>query len=132
MTHRWVEHTAEVELAIEAASAEGVLAEAAVALGEVLPEDRAGGPVRREIALHASDLPALLAEWLNELVYLAERDGFVPERVEKMKLDGAALSAVVVGSRASPQSLVKAVTYHRLELKRLDHGRWSARVTLDV
>jgi SHS2 domain-containing protein len=132
VTYRWVEHTAEIELAIEETSPEGILAEALVALGDVLPEDRGGDRASREIEIDAPDLPALLAEWLNELVYLAERDGFVAERVERLHLDGTRLSAVVSGSRASPQSLIKAVTYHRLEMKELDGGRWSARVTVDV
>jgi SHS2 domain-containing protein len=37
----------------------------------------------------------------------------------------------VSGTRASPPHLVKAVTYHRLEMHEQD-GTWRARVVLDV
>jgi SHS2 domain-containing protein len=68
---------------------------------------------------------------LEELVYLAETDGFVPKRVVRMQLEGTRLVAVVGGVRSVPQSLIKAVTYHRLEMRRAN-GTRSARVVLDV
>jgi len=49
----------------------------------------------------------------------------------RMQLEGTSLVAVVGGVRSIPQSLIKAVTYHRLEMRRAN-GTWSARVVLDV
>jgi SHS2 domain-containing protein len=129
--YRWAEHTSEIELLIEDDSPEAVFTEALVALGDVLSEARGGEPVTHEVRISAPDLPALLAGWMEELVYLAETDGFIPERVAKLELEGTSLVAVVAGERSVPQSLIKAVTYHRLELKRAN-GTWRARVVLDV
>jgi SHS2 domain-containing protein len=129
--YRWAEHTSEIELLIEDDSPEAVFTEALVALGDVLSEARGGEPVTHEVGISAPDLPALLAGWMEELVYLAETDGFIPERVAKLELEGTSLVAVVAGERSVPQSLIKAVTYHRLELKRAN-GTWRARVVLDV
>ena len=129
--HRWIEHTGEQELVIEARSCEAVFSEALAALGELIADERDGERITREVRLAESDRPALLAEWLNELVYLAETDGLVPEGVESMELSENGLRATITGVRAWPRNLVKAVTYHRLELAR--HGDvWRARVTLDV
>ena len=135
--HRWVDHTAELELELEAASERGVFEEALAALGGLLAE-RAGGeeetdtePARHRVRASAPDRAALLAEWLTELAYLAESEGFVPTRVERLELTGDALEATVVGRRASPPHLVKAVTYHRLAIWEEDET-WRARVIFDV
>lgn len=130
--YRWVEHTSEVELLIEDESPEAVLTEALVALGELLTPDEPGGtPVTHEVELTAADRPAVLAEWLNELVYLAETDGFIPERVVHLELEDSSLRATVGGLRSVPQNLIKAVTYHQLEMGQVE-GEWHARVVLDV
>jgi SHS2 domain-containing protein len=135
--HRWVDHTAELELELEAASERGVFEEALAALGGLLAE-RAGGeeetdtePARHTVRVSAPDRATLLAEWLSELVYLAEIEGFVPTRAERLELTGNALEATAVGRRASPPHLVKAVTYHRLAIWEEDET-WRARVIFDV
>jgi SHS2 domain-containing protein len=132
--YQWVDHTAELELRVEAASEEGVFREALAALGELLREHSAGdarAPARHEISASAPDGATLLAEWLSELAFLAETRGFVPEGVEELRITSEELEATVTGVRAAPPHLVKAVTYHRLELRERD-GAWQARVVLDV
>jgi SHS2 domain-containing protein len=130
--YRWIEHTSERELWIEDETPEAVLGEAAIALGDLLREHPGGEPVTHPVSVRADDLPALLVEWLGELVHLAERDGFVPERVLSMDLVDSSVEARVAGQRTTPQSLVKGVTYHRLEFGRDAGGPWQARVVLDV
>jgi SHS2 domain-containing protein len=135
--HRWVDHTAELELEIEAASERGVFEEALAALGGLLAErarDEEASepePARHEVSISAPDRATLLAEWLSELAYLAESKGLVPTRAERLELAGNALEATVVGRRASPPHLVKAVTYHRLGLWE-EEETWRARVVFDV
>jgi len=130
--YRWLDHTSERELWIEDESPEAVLGEAAIALGELLREHGGGEPVTRPVSVSAADLPTLLTDWLDELVYLAETDGFIPARVVEMRLSGSDLEALVAGRRTVPQSLVKGVTYHRLEFAPGADGAWHARVILDV
>jgi SHS2 domain-containing protein len=129
--YRWVEHTGEIELEIEAASEEAVFADALSALGELLGEQAGGEPARHEIELSARDKGALLADWLSELIFLAETEAFVPERVAELTLGDTSVRAAVEGRRGNPPHLVKAVTYHRLEL-RPEGDVWRARVVLDV
>lgn len=111
---------------------ETIFAEALQALGEVLPEAGRGKTVTRELEVSAADLPALLAAWLEELVYLSEMTGLVPEQLERLRLDDTGLEATVSGRRSAPQTLIKAVTYHRLEMAQAPDGTWSARAVLDV
>jgi SHS2 domain-containing protein len=129
--YEWVDHTAELELHLEAESPEALFAEALAAFAELVAANESGDPVEHEITADARDDATLLAEWLGELVFLAETADFVPERVERLQLAGNHLSARVAGRRGRPAHLVKAVTYHGLELAR--HGEaWRAKVVLDV
>jgi SHS2 domain-containing protein len=130
--YRWLDHTSEAELWVEDETPEAVLGEAAIALGDLLGQHAKGEPVTHRVRLTASDMPALLADWLGELVHLAETDGFVPERVVKLELAGSSVDAVVGGQRTTPQTLVKAVTRRRLEFGHEPGGPWQARVVLDV
>ncbi len=131
MTYRWVDHTGELELALEAESEEELFLAGLAALREVLSEDASGPLERRQVELAARDRESLLADWLGELVFLAEAEAFAPERVAALALTDGRLQATVEGRHGRPRSLVKAVTYHRLTIANED-GAWRARVVLDV
>jgi SHS2 domain-containing protein len=127
--HRFVEHTAELEIELEAASPEGVLEDGLRAFAELVGPAH-GEALERAIEIEAADLPALLAAWLNELVFLADSEGLVPERAVVV-LGGLRLTGTVRGRRGTPRPLVKAVTLHRLSFGPVD-GHWHGRVVLDV
>jgi SHS2 domain-containing protein len=132
--YRWVDHTGELELRVEAATDADVLREATRALAELLRGDGpepAGEPVTREVTVDADDRAQLLAAWLEELVFLAETEAIVPEDVRFETLDPRGLRASVNGRRGEPPHLVKAVTYHRLAFE--PHGAgYRATAVLDV
>jgi SHS2 domain-containing protein len=128
---RWVDHTSELELEIEAPTESSVFEEGARALSELLGPARDECSVRRQLSVAAPDRPALLAAWLEELVFLAESEGFVPMSVEAIELEPAQVAATVAGAIGGPPPLIKAVTYHRLEFAPTGSG-YSARVVLDV
>jgi len=126
---RFVDHTSELELELEAESAEGVLSEALEAFGE-LAGSGTGEVVERDVELEASDLPALLATWLDELLYLADSERLLPESAE-LTVSGTRLSGRVRLRKGEARPLVKAVTLHRLRF-RPENGVWRGRVVLDV
>jgi SHS2 domain-containing protein len=127
----WRSHTAEVELAIESESEEGVFEEALEAFGELVALDGEGEEARHHVALEATDRASLLVDWLEELIFLADTESFVPERAEGLRLEGTRLEATLAGRRAPLEPLVKAATYHGLRFAR-ESGVWQARVVLDV
>jgi SHS2 domain-containing protein len=130
MGYRFVEHTSEVEVALQAASEAGIFAEAAVAFAELVG-DQEGQPAARVIELDGSDRALLLVDWLNELVFLAEVERFVPGRVTAFELTGDGLRAALEGRRGEPRHLVKAVTLNKLRFEQVG-GAWHAVVVLDV
>jgi SHS2 domain-containing protein len=140
--YRWVDHTSELELEIEAASEREVLSDGLHALRELLEAEGGSGSSRqssaktapgerRAVEVTASDRPTLLAAWLEELVFLAESSGFLPLDLEQLSLGAQRLDATVAGRTGEPRPLVKAVTYHRLEFAPTDRG-YRARVVFDV
>jgi SHS2 domain-containing protein len=132
--YRWIDHTSELELHVEADTDREVVEDATNALAELLRGDREapdGDRVLREVTVDADDRAQLLAAWLEELVYLAETEAVVPVNVRFETLDERGLRACVEGRRGEPPNLVKAVTYHRLSFERTESG-WEATVVLDV
>jgi SHS2 domain-containing protein len=128
--YRWIEHTGEQELEVEAETEEGVFGEAMEAFRELTGEHD-GEPHGFGLTLPGRDRATLFADWIGELAYLAETTGFVPRELSKLQLHDDGLDAEIEGFIGSPPHLVKAVTYHRLTFER-DGDVWRARAVLDV
>ena len=129
--YRWAEHVGELKLQVEAPTEQAVFMDAFTAFAEVAGDDGGGVPEQRTIELEAAERADLLADWLDELVYLADALGFVPEQLADLRVDGGRLHAVVRGHRGQPSGLVKAVTRHGLTFLPAEPG-WRAQVVLDV
>jgi SHS2 domain-containing protein len=127
--HEWRSHTAEVELYIEAPSEDEVFAEAADAFGRLVERGPGGEPAMHQLELVARDRAASLVDLLEELIYLADTEGFVPDRADVAL--GETLRVRLTGRRTDVEPLVKAATYHGLEFARRSET-WQARVVLDV
>ena len=131
MTYAWVDHTAELELRINAPTEAGVFEDALRAFGELAGDERAPEEVAFDVALEAPDRAALLVRWLDELVYRAETEDLVPDEVERLELGDGRLAATVRASRGAPRHLVKGVTYSGLVFEP-EEGGYRATVVLDV
>jgi SHS2 domain-containing protein len=120
----------EQELLVRAPTCEGVFAEASEALAEVLGT-AGGGSVELRLRVEARDVPALLADWLGELVWLAEQDELIFERLIELRVGETVAQGTIMARPGRPAGLVKAVTYHGLACEPEGEG-WRATVVLDV
>jgi SHS2 domain-containing protein len=127
-----IEHSASVELLVEDVDEIALFPESLMALGDVLGDAGGGTPVTHEVEITGSDLQGLLVEWVNELIRLAEEDGFVPERIEKERLEKQSFRARVAGERGIPAAEIRRLECRSVGLRQLDDGAWAARVILDV
>jgi SHS2 domain-containing protein len=136
--HRFLDHTSEVELQVGAADFAGLLAEAGRALAGLILR---GAPAAAEgdwraLEVTAHDREALLVDWLNEILYLAEVELWVPVEIAVGAVEETA-SPVRLAARArgaplaAATSAVKAATFHGLSIRDLPHGL-EAEVILDV
>jgi SHS2 domain-containing protein len=128
---RWIEHTGELELELQAPTEVGVFEAGFDAMRELLSGHETPERVEMPAELTGVDRAVLLADWLGELAFLSETRGLVPDRLEWLDLGSDRLSARIQGWAGDPPHLVKGATYHRLSFERGDGG-WRARVVLDV
>jgi len=127
-------HTAEVKLRVRAPSFGELVAEAGRSLGVLelghQPEF-APGPWR-QFDIQASDREALLVEWLNELIYRAETERWIPVDVEVRTATDQSLDIRARGIVAEETpARVKAATFHGLEITPVGDG-FQAEVVFDV
>ena len=120
-----VEHTADWALCVRGRDLRALLLNAAQGMNSLLVADlEAVAPVEeRRVAVEAFDRESMLVEWLSELAYLAEREGFVAREFELETVSPEVLVGVVRGGRAQElQKHIKAVTYHNLEVVETEEG----------
>lgn len=132
--HAWVDHTSEVQLQVGAESLAGLAAEAGRALGILLLRGTAPEPAgeARTLAVSSVDREALLVDWLNEILFLAEVDLWVAVEFEILEVSSTHLRASAWGVPvADAPALVKAATFHGLAVEERDGGL-HAEVIFDV
>jgi SHS2 domain-containing protein len=133
-TSELLEHTAEVKLRVRAPSFGELAAEAgrAVARLELGREPPPAQSPERVLQIHSCDPEALLVDWLNELVFLAETERWV---ATEFAVEFATETALQVRARGVPvdqaPARIKAATFHGLKVAPLADGV-EAEVILDV
>jgi SHS2 domain-containing protein len=129
-----VEHTADWALRVRGNDLRHLLLSAAWGMNSLLVADlTAIRPVaERHLDVEAFDVESLLVEWLSELAYLAERDGFIACEFDLQTVAPEGLVARLRGGTAPMlQKHIKAVTYHNLAVVATETGL-EATVVFDV
>jgi SHS2 domain-containing protein len=124
-----IEHTADWALRVRGADYAALFQAAARGMFGLLAELDAVEPtIERRIALQSLDVEALLVDWLNELLYLAEAEQVVFTRFELARIDvapdgGATLDARAWGGSAPElRKTIKAATFSGLAIQRTAAG----------
>ncbi len=126
-----VEHTGELELRLSHRTLPGIYREGVRGLAEELGRPGPGAREERPLVIRSSGRDALLADLLNEVLYLAEAEGFIAQDLVVDEVADGRLAGRLVGRAGVARTLVKAATYHGLRVRR-DGERWNASVVLDV
>lgn len=91
---------------------------------------------QREVRCEAPDNELLLAEWLNQIVFLMATERLLFSRY-RVRIDGHHLQATLWGEpldreRHQPTVEIKGATYTTLAVRQLDDGHWLAQTVVDV
>jgi SHS2 domain-containing protein len=86
---------------VEAGSADDLFVRLGAAFAKHIHAPDEGSPDRLPILLAGTDLESLLQHFLEDLVYLAEFEGFAVRRVERISLENGELRAAVSGRTAA-------------------------------
>jgi SHS2 domain-containing protein len=133
-SHETVEHVSEIRMRVRAGSLAELLVEAGRALAELQLRGTAAVALDdwRPLDVSAGDRAALLAEWLNELIFLAETERWVATEFEIQRIGTASVTANARGVAVDrAPGLVKAATLHGLRVEEAPGGL-TGEVILDV
>lgn len=134
---RILEHTADIGFEAFGATRQEVFANAALALMNLIVDLEAIAPQERKpLRAEASDMPSLLVNWLSEILYLFDAEGWLFHGFDFGELTERSLAATARGEKFDRRKhqvklLVKAVTYHQLDLRETAEG-WRAQVYVDI
>ncbi len=134
---RTLEHPADVGFEAFGATREEVFANAARALMNLIVDlDTIKACEEVTLQVCGPDPESLLVNWLSELLYLHDAEGWLFRDFGIQRLQDDALSALARGekfqrSRHQAKLLVKAITYHQLALEKTERG-WRAQVYVDI
>lgn len=134
---RILEHTADVGFEAFGSTREEAFVNAARALFYLIVELDTIDP-REEVwvQVQGADPESVLVNWLSELLYLQDAEGWLFRDFEIQSLHDDSLSALARGEKFQPSRhqiklLVKAITYHQLALEETPRG-WRAQVYVDI
>ncbi|MBZ5542137.1 MAG: archease [Acidobacteriia bacterium] len=134
---RILEHTADVGFEAFGATREETFANAARALFFLITDLESIEPRKRVVVMEkSSDAASLLVDWLSQLLYLHDGEGWLFSDF-RVGLEGdTELVAEARGEKLDParhqmKLLVKAITYHQLAFEQTPE-RWRAQVYVDI
>ena len=134
---KFVDHTADMGIQVYGESLSLLFQHAAEGLFHIITDfERIRERESRGISVKAKGLEELLVNWLNELLYLFETQGFLFRRFEVLDLGEYFIEAVACGERLDEGHhailrTIKATTYHQLHVTEGKAG-WEARVIFDL
>lgn len=136
--YKILDHPADIGIEIHGKSIEELFINATLGTSSLISDLEAlEETIRREIKLKAKDFEELFTKWLDEVIYLFDSEGLLIKNVEILNQQMWSLQAIVRGEKYSKNKhriklYLKAVTYHQLEIKKLDDGSFFAKVFFDV
>ncbi|MDZ7724044.1 MAG: archease [candidate division KSB1 bacterium] len=130
-----LEHTGDIGIEVRAESPESLFVQAAKAMFYIMLEtDHPQIKKRKRISVTGEDREQLLVNWLSELNFLAETEGFRPVDYFVSELTDTAITCRVAAGRLNAdlyKTQIKAVTFHKLTIRQKD-DHWYARVIFDI
>jgi len=134
MRYEILEHTADLKIRIFGKTKEELFLNALLAMAELMkPELGKGMKVKREIKVKSADLPALLVDFLSQILYLSQTKREVYNNIKFSNFSDTELISELTGSSAIRFGEdIKAVTYHNLEVKQKNDGTWEAVILFDI
>ena len=134
--YRELEHTGDLAIEVTAATREELFALSLVAMARLMvEEDVIAATERREIRCDAGDDADMIRDLLAAALNLFLVDGFIWRAAEVNIQDGAVIAALTGekfdSRRHGLLEEIKAVTYHRLAVEKID-DTWRATIVFDA
>jgi len=135
--YRVFDHTADLGLEIYGTDEKELFLNAAIAVFDTMTElDYVTAKEKRYFSVEGSDREDLLVNFLREILYMCNGEGFLLKECSISDIDDRHIIGTVRGEVFDPEKHriktdIKAVTYHQIEVEKTRHG-WRGRVIFDV
>lgn len=135
--YRIFDHTADLGIEICGASAKELFCNAACALVDIMTDiKRVKAKEEKGIAVEGSDLEELFVNFLREILYMYNGEGFLPKECVIFGMDDFHVTGRVRGEpfaegKHHMNIEIKAVTYHHAEIRKIAE-QWIGKVICDV
>ena len=135
--YEFINHTADLGIKVRGLSLKELFENAARAMFDLIVDlDTVKTRNQITIEIKGDELEELLANWLRDILYRYNGDEYLLKEFKIEKISPEGLKARVRGekldmSRHSLKREIKAVTYHDLKIKKLNH-EWQAQIIFDI
>ncbi len=135
--YEFINHTADLGIKVRGLSLKELFENAARAMFDLIVDlDTVKTRNQITIEIKGDELEELLADWLRDILYRYNGDEYLLKEFKIEKISPEGLKARVRGekldmSRHSLKREIKAVTYHDLKIKKLNH-EWQAQIIFDI
>ncbi len=132
-----LDHTADLGVEIYGTDERELFCNAAFVLFDIMIDIQPVHPVtEKKIFVEGRDMEELLVNFLRELLYLFTGEGFLLRECVIVDMDDFHLNGIVKGEpfdrgRHHINTEIKAVTYHRVEIRKTEGGL-AGRIVFDV
>jgi SHS2 domain-containing protein len=137
MAYKLIDHTADIGFEVISGSERELFADAVLAMFGLIADLRGVQAAdQRNLTVEGMDPTDLLINFLREVLYLFNGEGFLLKEVAVTELSDIRIVATVSGENYDPdrhtiKTELKAVTYHQAYVRKID-GIWKAQVIFDV
>lgn len=132
----YFDHTADVGIRLQRSSREALFRDAAFGMFYIIaPNNDFQAQTDYEISVENDDPETVMVNWLSELNYYFQVEGYVPVNMD-IHFDDSGLHAKITGDIADPsvhniETEIKAVTYHKIYVKQKNDA-WQAQIIFDI
>jgi SHS2 domain-containing protein len=132
----FLDHTADIRMEVHGTTLEEIFLNAARGFTSLLARESSAFPsIRFEVRLEADNIEDLLVDWLRELIFYHQTQGFIFSSADIGELSGTRLTAELAGRTLGPEEEpeieIKAVTYHGLSVQKSNAG-YAATIVFDI
>ena len=137
MTHKFLEHTADVKIHSEGSTLKSAFASSAIALRQIIldfEKIKINSAIKKNISVSGKDESSLLYNFLEEFLYLLDAEDFILSKIEKIEIKNGKLNAEIIGDKFSKYKInnkVKAITYNEMRIIKIKN-KYIIELVVDV
>lgn len=128
-----LEHTADLKIKAFGGTKEELFLNSLLAMEKNMKPETKNEKAEREIKINSLDLPTLLVDFLNQVLYLNQVHKEVYFKIKFSEFTDKKIEGKFFGKKVeSFGEDIKAVTHHDLDIHQTEDGSWETTILFDI